>query len=226
MKAETVFLFLVAAAALLLPQPSSAAVEPQRYYGKIARRLGDMLPKYHVSQRPLDDEISRRAWTNLVTYYDFDHSVFLQSDLDRFARRLTTIDDEVRAGDVSFGFEVYNLYVERLRERMDFATNLLKAAKWDFSRDESYRIRRKDAPWPKTHAEAEEHWRRRMKNEVLVQLVNRKLDEEEAAAKSSSSANAPAAGKAGSTGDHVPVAAQPVAGGKAADGKDKADTPE
>jgi carboxyl-terminal processing protease len=65
-----------------------------------------------------------------------------------------------------------------------------------------------------------------MKNEVLVQLVNRKLDEEEAAAKSSSSANAPAAGKAGSTGDHVPVAAQPVAGGKAADGKDKADTPE
>ena len=27
-----------------------ADVEPQDYYGKIAKRLGDMLPKYHVLQ--------------------------------------------------------------------------------------------------------------------------------------------------------------------------------
>ena len=155
---------------------ASAAVEPRNYYGKIAKRLGDSLPKYHVLQQPMDDEISRRAWTNLVTFYDYDHSVFLKSDLDRLAKHELTIDDELEDGNVAFGYEVYNLYVTRLRERVDFATNLLATTAWDFSTNETYRIRRKDAPWPATKAEAEDCWRRRIKNEALVMKVNHDLD--------------------------------------------------
>lgn len=158
------------------PPPPPVKVEPRNYYGKIEKRLGDSLPKYHVLQQPMDDEISRRAWTNLVTFYDYDHSVFLKSDLDRLAKHELTIDDEIVDGNVAFGYEVYNLYVTRLRERVDFATNLLATTAWDFSTNESYRIRRKDAPWPATKAEAEDYWRRRIKNEVLVMKVNHDLD--------------------------------------------------
>ena len=153
-----------------------ADVEPQDYYGKIAKRLGDMLPKYHVLQKKLDDDISQKAWTNLVTYYDFDHSVFLKSDLDALSAREKRIDDEIHAGDPSFGFDVYNLYCRRLAERMEFATNFLATAEWDFSTNETYRIKRKDAPWPETAEEANEHWRRRLKNEVLVQVLGAELD--------------------------------------------------
>ena len=160
-----------------------AAVEPRQYYGKIAKRLGDMLPRYHVLQQPLNDEISQRAWTNLVSYYDFDHSVFLKSDLERLAAHEKTLDNELLHEEVAFGYEVYNLYVERLRERIDFATNLLAKAEWDFSTNETYRIRRKDAPWPATRAEAEDHWRRRMKNEVLAAKIGKELDLAEKAAK-------------------------------------------
>ena len=155
---------------------ASAELKPRNYDGRIAQRLGDMLQKSHVSQMPLNDEVSRRAWTNLVTFYDFDHSVFLKSDLDRLSLREKRLDDEIKAGDVSFGYDVYNLYTERLRERIDFATNLLLTAEWDFSTNETYRIRRKDAPWPETRKDAEEHWRKRMKNEVIVSKVSRELD--------------------------------------------------
>ena len=172
-----------ALAAAIVTGAYAAEVSPREYYGHIAKRLGDMLPKFHVLQKKLDDEVSRRAWTNLVTFYDFDHSVFLKSDLDRFAARETQLDDELRACDVSFGFEIYNLYVERLHERIDFATNLLAKAEWDFSGGETYRIKRKDAPWPETRADAEEHWRKRMMNEVLVSRLVKELDAEEAAKK-------------------------------------------
>ena len=199
-------------------RPVRVAVEPRNYYGNIARRLGDMLPKFHVLQRRLDDEMSQRAWTNLVTFYDFDHSVFLKSDLDRFALREKSLDDEIRAGDVSFGFEVYNLYVERLHERVDFATNLLSKAEWDFSVDETYRVKRKDAPWPATRAEAEEHWRKRMKNEVLASMISRELDAEEAKKKSAKKKDSRRAD--GKDGDGE--------GEKSADEgeKERADTPE
>ena len=158
------------------PVVEQKPVEPRNYYGNIAKRFGNMLPKYHVLQKKLDDEVSQRAWTNLVTYYDYDHSVFLKGDLDNFALREKHLDDEILSGDVSFGYDVHNLYVTRLRERIDFATNLLATAKWDFTTNETYRIRRKDAPWPETREEAEEHWRRRLKNEVLVATISHDLD--------------------------------------------------
>lgn len=158
-------------------------VSPRNYDERIASRFSDMLPKSHVSQMELNDEISRRAWTNLVSYYDFDHSVFLKSDLEALATRPgetegrdNALDDELKSGDVSFGYDVYNLYVHRLKERIDYATNLLMTAEWDFTSNETYRIRRKDAPWPETRADAEDHWRKRLKNEVLAMKIGRELD--------------------------------------------------
>ena len=173
----------------------SADVQPQEYYGRIAQRLAAMLPRSHVLQQPLDDEISRRAWTNLVTYYDFDRSVFLKSDLARLAAHEQTLDDELRAGDVSFGYDIHRLYCTRLAERIAFATNLLATAEWDFSVAEDYRIRRKDAEWPATREEAEDHWRRRLKNELLAQILGKELDAEEKAAKASRKAEAAGDGK-------------------------------
>ncbi|MBP5284843.1 MAG: carboxy terminal-processing peptidase [Kiritimatiellae bacterium] len=167
----------VFAAALLLSSGALAdGVEPEKYYGRIAMRLGDMLPKSHVLQRRLDDEISRRAWTNLVTYYDFDHSVFLKGDLEKLAQRDRTIDDEIRKGDVSFGFETHDLFRQRLAERMEFVSNELAKAGWDFSSNETYRVQRKNAEWPATREEAEEHGRKRLKNEALVQILNAEID--------------------------------------------------
>lgn len=161
---------------------------PRNYYGRIGQRMASMLPRYHVRQWSMNDEISRRAWTNLVSFYDFDHSVFLQEDLDLLAQHETTIDDELNAGKIDFGFEVYELYCQRLRERIDFVTNLLLTTTFDFTTNEVYRIRRKDAPWPQTREEAEEHWRRRMKNELLAQELTRELEDEEKAEKEAAKA--------------------------------------
>lgn len=168
----------------------SADLKPRNYDGRIAKRLADTLPKVHVLQRMADDEISRRAWTNLVTYYDFDHSVFLKSDLDAFSARLEKLDDEIKAGNVSFGYAVHNLFIERLSERLQFATNLLEKGKFDFSIEETYRVRRKDAPWPNDKAQAEDHWRRRMKNEVLSVCINQELNAQEAASSTNKSESA------------------------------------
>ena len=158
-------------------------VQPQPYYGVVGQRLATMMTRYHVLQQPMDDDISQRAWTNLVTFYDYDHSVFLKSDLEKLAEHEKTIDNEIKGGDISFGFDIYRLYCERLRERIDFATNLLATTEFDFTSNETYRIRRKDAEWPASTEEANDHWRRRLKNEVLAQLLIKELDAEDAAAR-------------------------------------------
>jgi carboxyl-terminal processing protease len=156
---------------------AAVLLAPQNYYGRIGRQVGNMLHRLHISQRPLDAEMSQRAWTNLVTYYDIDHSVFLKSDLDELAKRDKTLGAELRRSDVSFGYDVHNLFLRRLDERIDFATNLLAKGEWDFTAEEYCPVKRKDAPWPETREEAEEYWRKRIKNEVLAMRIGRELDE-------------------------------------------------
>ena len=155
-------------------------VKPQAHYGSVARRLVNMLEKHHVLRHSFDDEISRRAWTNLVTQYDPAHMIFLKSDIDGFARMETGIDDALKAKDVSFGYEVYRVFCDRLANRVSFVTNLLQTTEFDFTQEEEYLWSRKDAPWPETIAACDELWRKRIKNELLSQTLSRELDEEKA----------------------------------------------
>ena len=155
-------------------------VKPQAHYGSVARRLVNMLEQHHVLRHSFDDEISRRAWTNLVTQYDPAHMIFLKSDIDNFARMETGIDDALKAKDVSFGYEVYRVFCDRLANRVTFVTNLLQTTEFDFTKEEEYRWSRKDAPWPETLAACDELWRKRIKNELLSQTLSRELDEEKA----------------------------------------------
>ncbi len=52
-------------------------VNPRPYYGDVARQFARKMSRSHVLRHPFDNEISRRAWSNLVTSYDFNRDVFL-----------------------------------------------------------------------------------------------------------------------------------------------------
>jgi carboxyl-terminal processing protease len=167
-----------ALAALLWLPVAGADVAPQDYYGRIAQRVGRMLPHAHVLQCPLDDSISQKAWTNLFTQYDHSRIVFLQSDLDRFSHMKTGIDDAIRRGDVSFVYDVHKMFVERYTERIAFVTNLIETTEFDFSKDEDYHWERSKSPWPKTVEEQNELWRKQVKNEYLLITLGRELAKE------------------------------------------------
>ncbi len=91
---------------------------------------------------------------------------FLQSDVDRLAADRTRLDDAVLNEDLRAPFAMFNLYERRMVERLAFARSLL-AKGFDFERDETLMIDRKDQPWPATEAESLDLWRKRVKNDWL-----------------------------------------------------------
>jgi len=148
---------------------------PQAHYGDVAKKIARLLPDKHLLQADLNDVISAKAWTNILISFDFDRSYFLQSDIESFSRMRLNIDDAVKKGDVSFPYEVYRVFRERIEERYQCVTNLLEIG-FSMDKDESYVWKRKDAPWPKNRNEQDELWRKRVKNEYLVQVIGRELD--------------------------------------------------
>ncbi|MBP5226656.1 MAG: carboxy terminal-processing peptidase [Kiritimatiellae bacterium] len=170
-------LLVVCAAVCACAAEEQAKKEPAPlpYYREIAQKVSRVLPSSHLLQHPLDDVISQKAWTNLITSFDFDHSFFLQSDLDAFSRMTFQLDDDVKAGKSDFAYEVYRVFRTRIEERYVFVTNQL-AKPFTFTENESYTWKRKNAPWPKDRAEQDELWRKRIKNEMLAQLIAKELD--------------------------------------------------
>ncbi|MDD2598509.1 MAG: carboxy terminal-processing peptidase [Kiritimatiellae bacterium] len=159
------------------PAEAVNAPVPKDYYGVIAKKMARTLAMGHITQKPLDDSVSRQAWTNLLDLFDFDRSYFLQSDIEAFASYQGQIDDMIKAGDVSFPYEVYSVFRKRVQDRYTFVTNRL-SGDFNFDLDESYAIRRKEtAVWPADKEAQDDLWRKRIKSDLLGMTLSREMAE-------------------------------------------------
>ena len=152
------------------------ASKEQQY---VARYLARFFPRQHLAQLNLDDSISERIWINYISSLDYERVFFLQSDIDSFRKQIHDLDDDMKEGDMSFAFEIFDVFKERLTNRCAYVSTLT-AKEYDFSKKESYVWRRKDAPWSADNAEWDDLWRKRLKNEFLRRKISDILKEEKA----------------------------------------------
>jgi carboxyl-terminal processing protease len=145
---------LAAAVAVSVLAPDAQALAPvsdeaMETYSRAAVLASRKIARYHVKGERFDDDLAREGLLRFLSLLDFDHSVFLASDVEAFRARASLLDDQVRGGDLSVAFEIYDVYMERLTNRLDFVDELLEQG-FQFDREETYRWRRHDAPWPET----------------------------------------------------------------------------
>ncbi len=139
-------------------------------YKDIARRLARALPARHLLREPMDNKVSRRARINYLSSLDYMHVYFTQNDIDGFRGNEEQLDDMLLAGDISFAYEAFNLFMVRLEDRCKYVEELL-ADGFDLDVDESLVLRDNDSLWPRDEAERDELWRKRIKNEYLRQIL-------------------------------------------------------
>ena len=142
-----------------------------------ARMAAELLDRYHVSGKSIDDDVSARLFDRFFESLDPAKLYFERADLDYFARYKTQLDDAVRRGDLTFVRLVYDRYLERLEQRVAFAQRLIDSD-FDFTADESIVSDPDDVAWAATPAEMNERWRKRIKYDVLqLTLEDEPLDQ-------------------------------------------------
>lgn len=145
---------------------------------RIAQTVVQLLSEGHLSQRRLDDEVSERTYKTLVKQLDPMKVYFYQSDVDEFARSRRELDDQVRSGDMSFAYTVFNRFLSRLQERVAIVPGLL-AEEHDFGADEELITDPDVAVYATNSDEARERWRKRIKYDLLT-LKEEEVEGEEA----------------------------------------------
>jgi carboxyl-terminal processing protease len=145
----------------------------QRYASSIATRF---LTNYHYKRTRLDDELSSEIFDSYLELLDPNRIYFLAGDVEMFERYRHGMDDALRHSDLLSAYEIFNVYAERVQQRVDYARVRVKQP-FDFTIDEHYQFDREGEPWATDVAELDELWRKRVKNDYLRLLLTDKEPE-------------------------------------------------
>jgi carboxyl-terminal processing protease len=154
------------AAATEMATPRLVELQPAQQQSQAAHLAAELLTRYHYKPVPLDAAMSEKIFDHYLKSLDPQKVYFIQTDVDRMAANRTTLGDDIVKGDLAAPFAIFNLYTQRMSERLAYARGLLKEG-FDFHQEETYQTEREKEPWLKTEAEMRELWRKRVKNDWL-----------------------------------------------------------
>ena len=162
-----------------LPTP----LKPGPLDGQIAWVTASLLQQSHYTHQTLDKTVSAKFYDRYIDSLDSQHMHFLQSDLAEFERYKQNLGDvTMLRHDVRPGTEIFNRFLQRVEQRVEFVDQLLDTEKFSFDKEERIVINRKEQPFPKTLDEAKQLWRERLRFEYLQEKLS-KVDAKKKAAK-------------------------------------------
>lgn len=140
--------------------------------------ITELLKRFHYKHLPLDDSLSVVIFNNYLENLDNSKLYFLRSDVNSFDKYKTEIDDMLKEGDIGVPYQIFAVFKERYYERIAYVNQILKNHEFDFSADEYFEIDREGADYASTSDDQNELWRKYIKSEVLIHILNGKTQEE------------------------------------------------
>jgi carboxyl-terminal processing protease len=166
---------VIAPSAYALDVGAPPVLAPLKQQAQAAQLSAQFLARYAYKPIPLDDALSVKIMNRFIKSLDPDRMLFLKADIDKFTADSAKIDDAIKSEDLQIPFSVFNVYEQRVVDRMKYARGLLKQT-FDFGAQEDYSLLRDNEPWPQSEAAADELWRKRIKADWLRLKLGGKAD--------------------------------------------------
>ena len=164
--------------------PVHAAVSPQLtpepVHSQVIRDIASSLVDDHYSDITVDDSLSSKVLDSFVDNLDPSKAYFFADDIKSFESYRTLLDDQIKAGNLDAGFEIFNRYQQRITERLTFLITRLENAEMeiDFTVDESLMTDRTNSDWTTNQTDMDEFWRKRLKSTLLnLKLAGKDISE-------------------------------------------------
>ena len=151
--------------AKLVFEPASEHKQSAKTAGQVLKQVSRM----HVS----GDEISAEdVCMSVLEVVDYDKSYLSQGDIDDVQESCNSILESVRAGDLKPALRVYNRATARRFQAIGYKVDLLDNHDFDFEKDESLRVDRKEYARESDDQALKDLWRRQVKNEIIYRVLN------------------------------------------------------
>jgi carboxyl-terminal processing protease len=146
--------------------PPLATLSPESRETLVDQAVAGILARYHYGNQPPAKELSQQIFKHYLENLDPNRSYFLQSDIDSFSVYRDSLNDDIRRGNLNPAFAIYNVYQQRVQQRIHYALSLLEHEP-DFKTKEEYVYDRSKSPWAASETQLNDIWRKRVKNDII-----------------------------------------------------------
>lgn len=151
-------------------------LEPLASHSRTAVSIvSELRNNHYYPPRKIDDSVSAQVFDKYLDRLDPDRAYFLATDVEHLDGKYRfSLDEALKRGDLEPAFDIFNLFEERLAERLEYVLDFLEHDIYtlDFALDESIEIDRESAPWPRDGDEMDALWRKRIKAWTLEMLLD------------------------------------------------------
>lgn len=139
---------------------------PEIKHREQTKLINQLLTRYHYKKISLDDSLSVKILNNYIKSLDPNREYFYGADIKYFNQYKYEIDNYIYNGYLEPIYEIFTVYNERVRDRIDYVFDLLSKEP-NFTVDEEFFYDRKDSEWFLTEVELNDHWRKKIKYSIL-----------------------------------------------------------
>lgn len=157
--------------------PGSNNLKSDAQQSLITKEIATLVTSFNYKKVALDDSLSAVIFNNYLKGLDPNKNYFLAADIADFQQFRNTFDDDLKVGDLSAPFYIFNVYQKRYNEKLSFSIKALNQ-NFDFTKDESYTYDRESLPWFKNESESNQSWTKKIKYDFVNLKIAKKADVE------------------------------------------------
>ncbi|TCD03325.1 tail-specific protease [Pedobacter psychroterrae] len=151
------------------PQPMVSGVSnilPDEKQALVCREIVKLIETYNYKKIKVNDSISSVVLDRYIKDLDPSKYYFTATDIKEFEKFRYELDNQFRNGDLSAPFYIFNVYLKRYNDYLNYALVQSKT-KFDFSQNDTYVFDREKMPWTASETALNEIWKKRVKYELL-----------------------------------------------------------
>lgn len=176
----TVPLLLSLIIALPISAKTHSVLQPDPIHNQTIVDILTSLNQDHYNDIVLNDELSGKVLDQYLESLDPTKAYFYRADITEFQKYRPLIDDEIKNGELTAAYTIFNRYQLRTQERLETLVTTLEDPdfKVNFKLDETLLTDREESQWPADEAEMNDFWRKRLKSALLsLKLADKSVDE-------------------------------------------------
>lgn len=180
LNSKTLFrICFIALAAIAFQLSVCTGFEQTRELAAQTRWAVDTINSRHYLRGSMDALDGAKIVESFVETFDYSHMYFQRSEVDDFIFRFgNAMEQFLQKGNLYPAFEIYAAYQKKAQQWTDWAKERLEQD-FDFDADEYYTPDRSDSDWPADEKISLALWERRLKYELMNELLSLAGEEKE-----------------------------------------------
>jgi len=149
-------------------------ITPKPEYSSQCVNIIQSLERNHYSEKTLDNEMSSIILNRYIKQLDPMKQLFTLSDINQFKQHQFRFDNELKKGNLDMAFEIFNLFIARSREKLEYILSLVETRekKIDFTQDESIIIDEALLLWMPDKQSLYPLWKSELKNHIISLILD------------------------------------------------------